>query len=83
MNWTLPTWVVLYPTTPAITFPYGARKWAVIGKDNWTLLPRLSPKLSQNLTSPQKEANRLRLSIVAVKGKFLDSPGPPLSVSEG
>ncbi|GBM92770.1 hypothetical protein AVEN_196235-1, partial [Araneus ventricosus] len=38
MNSTLPTWVVIYPTTPhpAITFPYGVRKWVVVGKDNWT-----------------------------------------------
>ncbi|GBO21015.1 hypothetical protein AVEN_110004-1 [Araneus ventricosus] len=22
--------------TPAVAFPYGALKWAVVGKDNWT-----------------------------------------------
>ncbi|GBO46180.1 hypothetical protein AVEN_209592-1 [Araneus ventricosus] len=38
MNWTHPIWVVIYPITspPAIIFPEGAGKWAVVGKDNWT-----------------------------------------------
>ncbi|GBM35713.1 hypothetical protein AVEN_58398-1 [Araneus ventricosus] len=58
VNWTLPTWVVIFPTAspPDISFPQGARKWAVVGKDNWTPLPRSTPKQSQNLTSPQKKA---------------------------
>ncbi|GBM57110.1 hypothetical protein AVEN_232263-1 [Araneus ventricosus] len=36
MNWTLPTWVVIYPITSplAIIFPLGARKWTVVDKDN-------------------------------------------------
>ncbi|GBM92807.1 hypothetical protein AVEN_182698-1 [Araneus ventricosus] len=55
MNWTLPTLVVIYNPTPAITFPEDARKWAAVCKDNWTSLPRLSPKRPQNLTSPEKK----------------------------
>ncbi|GBM30434.1 hypothetical protein AVEN_46116-1 [Araneus ventricosus] len=57
MNWTLPTWMGIYPTTPphAITIPKAHRNgmWLarIIG------LPYLSPKRSQNL--PSKEANRL------------------------
>ncbi|GBM10068.1 hypothetical protein AVEN_92900-1 [Araneus ventricosus] len=39
---------------PAITFPQGARKWAVVRKDNWFPLPCLSPKRSQNIPSPQR-----------------------------
>ncbi|GBM12266.1 hypothetical protein AVEN_155270-1 [Araneus ventricosus] len=55
MNWTLLTWVVNFLTNPApaITFPYGARKRAVVGKDNWTtyLLSNLrtSPPLKRRL----------------------------------
>ncbi|GBO20038.1 hypothetical protein AVEN_14436-1 [Araneus ventricosus] len=73
MNWTLPTWVVILPhhPTPAITSPYGARKWAVVGNDNWT--PYRAYLRSDLRTSPPlKEANRLRPTFIAVKGKYLD-----------
>ncbi|GBN29039.1 hypothetical protein AVEN_81432-1 [Araneus ventricosus] len=69
MNWTLPTWVVIYPNTPppAITFPQGAGKWAVVGKDNLTTHTAISePHL------PSKEGNHLRSALIAVKGKFVD-----------
>ncbi|GBM91929.1 hypothetical protein AVEN_132276-1 [Araneus ventricosus] len=69
MNWTLPTWVVIYPSTlplPSLK-AHGKGLWLarIIG-----LPPRLSPKRSQNL--PSKGANRLRSAFVHVKGKFLD-----------
>ncbi|GBN33608.1 hypothetical protein AVEN_208386-1 [Araneus ventricosus] len=72
MNWTHRTWVVIYPTpSPAVTFPLGARKWAVVAKDNWTHY--LAYLLSDLRNSPpSKEAKRLRPAFVAVKGKFLD-----------
>ncbi|GBN14576.1 hypothetical protein AVEN_73594-1 [Araneus ventricosus] len=64
-------WGHLPPPPPAVTFPLGARKWAVVAKDNWT--PYLAYLLSELRNSPpSKEAKRLRPAFVAVKGKFLD-----------
>ncbi|GBM99083.1 hypothetical protein AVEN_275625-1 [Araneus ventricosus] len=34
MNWTLPNWVVIYPT-PCYNLSKGAGKWPVLCKDNW------------------------------------------------
>ncbi|GBN72327.1 hypothetical protein AVEN_207289-1 [Araneus ventricosus] len=48
-----------YHPTPTITFPSDARKWNVVGKDNWEPLPSLSNKRSQDLTSPQKKPTAL------------------------
>ncbi|GBL69333.1 hypothetical protein AVEN_219742-1 [Araneus ventricosus] len=69
MNWTLPTWVFIYPDTPppTITLPEGARKWAVVGKGNWTPY-RSEPSL------PSKEVNRLRKAFVDVKRKCFRPP---------
>ncbi|GBO07707.1 hypothetical protein AVEN_83795-1 [Araneus ventricosus] len=42
--------------------------------------------ISEAISEPHllsKDANSLRAAFVAVKGKFLDRPGPPRSVSEG
>ncbi|GBM01512.1 hypothetical protein AVEN_209320-1 [Araneus ventricosus] len=81
MNWTLLTWVVIYPTTPppAIAFPSAAREWAVVGKDNCT---PYHAYLRRDLRTspPRKEASRLRPAFIAVKRKFLDFPGPPRSL---
>ncbi|GBO06979.1 hypothetical protein AVEN_110739-1 [Araneus ventricosus] len=49
MNSTLPIRVVIYPT-PAVIFPYGTRKWAVVGEDNWT--PYRAYLLGHLRTSP-------------------------------
>ncbi|GBO44728.1 hypothetical protein AVEN_2093-1 [Araneus ventricosus] len=64
---------------PAITFPSGARKWAVVDKNNWFHLPHLSPKRSQNVTSPQRNQPP-QTGLSRCEGGFLDHPGPPLSV---
>ncbi|GBO05820.1 hypothetical protein AVEN_219101-1, partial [Araneus ventricosus] len=81
MNWTLPTWVVIYPTTPtnAVNFPKGARKWVVVGKDKWILYELISEAISESQL-PSKEVNRLRPTFIAVKGRYLDCPGPSRSV---
>ncbi|GBM16854.1 hypothetical protein AVEN_99749-1 [Araneus ventricosus] len=73
MNWTLPIWVVIYHPSPCYNLPLSRTERARVFKDNCPR-PRLSPKLSQNLTFTQKEANRLRPAFFAVKGKFLDLP---------
>ncbi|GBN11250.1 hypothetical protein AVEN_62484-1 [Araneus ventricosus] len=67
------------PQPPALTFPKGARKWAVVGKDNWTAL--IYEAISELLLL-SKEANRLRPAFLSVKLKLLDRPGPPRSMSE-
>ncbi|GBM60295.1 hypothetical protein AVEN_80431-1 [Araneus ventricosus] len=53
--------VVIY-STPAITFPSGARKWAVVGEDNTAHYPLV---ISETRL-PLKEANRPRPAFVAV-----------------
>ncbi|GBM07584.1 hypothetical protein AVEN_230022-1 [Araneus ventricosus] len=58
------------PPPPAITFSEGARKWAVVDKDNWTSLPRLSPKQSQNLTSFPKKPTASDQPSLLLRGNF-------------
>ncbi|GBN10876.1 hypothetical protein AVEN_212997-1 [Araneus ventricosus] len=81
MNWTLPSWIVLYTTIPhpATIFPKGARKWAVMGKDNWAPTALISEVITEPHL-PSKEPNRLKLAFVDVKAKILDHPGPPFSM---
>ncbi|GBN44649.1 hypothetical protein AVEN_204992-1, partial [Araneus ventricosus] len=59
MNWTLPTWVVIYPTTsppdPGYNLPLKRTEMGCGWQEQLDPLPRLSPKRSQNLTSPQKK----------------------------
>ncbi|GBM79904.1 hypothetical protein AVEN_35680-1 [Araneus ventricosus] len=84
MNWTLPTWVVIYPTTQPFTLPslttHGNGLWLerIIGPP--------TALISEAISGPHlhsKEANRLRPAFVAVKGKYLDRPGPSRSVRDG
>ncbi|GBN35586.1 hypothetical protein AVEN_183899-1 [Araneus ventricosus] len=60
----------LPPSTPAITFPSGARKWDAVCKGIWIPLPQLSPKRSQNLISPQKKPTASDGPSSLLKGKF-------------
>ncbi|GBM92886.1 hypothetical protein AVEN_205216-1 [Araneus ventricosus] len=70
MNWTLPNPGVHLPhhPTPAIIFPQGARKWAVVGKDNCTSYR--ASLLSDLRNSPLLK--RSRPAFVVAKGKVLD-----------
>ncbi|GBM82235.1 hypothetical protein AVEN_440-1 [Araneus ventricosus] len=61
MNWTLSTWMAIYPTTPP----------PVHGKGLW-LARIIGPPTALISYLPSKEATRLRPAFVAVKGKFLD-----------
>ncbi|GBM34057.1 hypothetical protein AVEN_162234-1 [Araneus ventricosus] len=72
MNSTLPTLVVIFPTTApsAMTCPQHARNWAVVGKDP---PPRLSPKQSQNLTSLEKKPNSSDWPSSLLRGSLLTS----------
>ncbi|GBO20630.1 hypothetical protein AVEN_255689-1 [Araneus ventricosus] len=75
MNWTLPTYVVIYPITPphAVTFPLRRAEMGCGGKDNWN--PYRAYLLSDFRNSlPSKEANRLRPAFNVVMGKFQDRP---------
>ncbi|GBN45893.1 hypothetical protein AVEN_164621-1 [Araneus ventricosus] len=85
MNWTLPTWVSIYPT-PCYNLPLRRRKWAVVRKDNWT--PYRNLPLLLNSLSPR----RLFSSSPFKTGRFweestligLSQPGypftPPLAI---
>ncbi|GBN53683.1 hypothetical protein AVEN_189543-1 [Araneus ventricosus] len=79
MNWSLPTWVVFTPPPhyPAITLPYGARKWAVVGKAYWSPPTALIPEAISEPHLPSKEANRLRPAFVAVERTSSNCPRPP------
>ncbi|GBO20749.1 hypothetical protein AVEN_29374-1 [Araneus ventricosus] len=69
MNWTLPTYVVIYPITPphAVTFPLRRAEMGCGGKDNWN--PYRAYLLSDFRNSlPSKEANRLRPAFNVVMG---------------
>ncbi|GBM53399.1 hypothetical protein AVEN_103787-1 [Araneus ventricosus] len=59
-----------FPHTPCYNFRQGTRKWAAVGKGNWIPLPRLSPKRSQNLTSPQKKPTASERPSLLLRGSF-------------
>ncbi|GBO13575.1 hypothetical protein AVEN_268795-1 [Araneus ventricosus] len=55
----------------------GARKWALVGKDNWPPPTTLISELIEEPHLPSEEAKRLRQACVVVKEKFVDRPVPP------
>ncbi|GBM13730.1 hypothetical protein AVEN_89997-1 [Araneus ventricosus] len=70
MNWTLPTWLVIYPTTPCYRLPLRLTEMGYGLQGNWTPLPCLSPKRSQNLASPQKKSTTSDRPSSLLRGKF-------------
>ncbi|GBN30310.1 hypothetical protein AVEN_217003-1 [Araneus ventricosus] len=64
MNWTLPIWMVIYPT-PCYNLPLRHTKWAVMGKDNWTLyhaslLNSSEPHLHSKEAGSDRPSSQLR-----------------------